>query len=119
VDPDARLAAELLGVGDWDEYLQAASELLLHLFPGGNVAWNDLDAGASRAEVGTHPEQPGDFSRIMLELWADHPIIISYVNERGDKVWEPRRLSEFVMIGSYTGPERIGRASPPPVSTGC
>ncbi|MCH6468911.1 helix-turn-helix transcriptional regulator [Sinomonas terrae] len=99
MEPRAQLAADLLGLPDHDEYLRAASELLFKLFPGENVAWNMLDAEAPSAEVRAYPGSPladADVARILLELWEDHPLVLSYLEARGEEIWSPRRLSDLV-----------------------
>jgi DNA-binding CsgD family transcriptional regulator len=97
MEPDAMLAGELLGLGGRGEYLRAASELLLELFPGENVAWNVLDVQAPSAEVRPYPDRPyPDVSQILLDVWEDHPLVRSYVGDGGAGVWQPRRLSDLV-----------------------
>lgn len=96
--PDAKLASELVGLSDRDEYLQAASELLLKIFPGENVAWNALDAQGPSVVVRVHPRNPfpEDSTGILLEIWEDHPLVRSYVADTDEGVWSPRRLSDLV-----------------------
>ncbi|WP_052207061.1 helix-turn-helix transcriptional regulator [Sinomonas humi] len=99
MEPHAQLAANLLELTDSDQYVRAASELLFKLFPGENVAWNVLDAAAPTAEVRVYPESPmadADVSRILLDLWEDHPLVLSYLEARGEEIWAARRLSDLV-----------------------
>ncbi|WP_334173492.1 response regulator transcription factor [Sinomonas sp.] len=102
MEPATELAADLVGLHGRDEYLRAASELLYKLFPGENVAWNVLDGDAPSAEVSVYPDCPlddADVARILLELWEDHPLVLSYVEARGEAIWSPRRLSDLVTDG--------------------
>lgn len=94
MEPDAKLATELVGLTDRDAYLRAASELLLNLFPSEHAAWNDVDAWAQESDVRAYPEHSGvDIPKMLLELYAEHPVVMSFQREPGDGL---RRLSDLV-----------------------
>lgn len=97
MEPDARLATELIGL-DPEEYLQAASELLQKLFPCENVVYNALDARAPTAKVRVYPDLPfpEHVADILPGIWNDHPLVLSYRGETGKGIWKPRRLSDLV-----------------------
>ncbi|UKA64512.1 response regulator transcription factor [Arthrobacter sp. FW306-04-A] len=94
MDPDAELAAELMHLSGRDEYLVAASELLLNLFPSEHAAWNDVDAWTQESDVRAYPEHSGvDIPKTLLELYAEHPVVMSFQREPSNGL---RRLSDLV-----------------------
>ncbi|MCH6468627.1 helix-turn-helix domain-containing protein [Sinomonas terrae] len=97
MEPAARLAAELAGLADRDEYLGAASEMLMKLFPSDHVVYNILDARSPSARVLSFPEyEDGNLSEAFLSVCDDHPIILSYLGDTTPGLWAPRRLSDLV-----------------------
>lgn len=98
MEPATKLAAELIGLRDPEEYLQAAGELLLKLFPCENVVYNVLDVRAPTADVHVLPAYPfpTHAADILPEIWNDHPLVLSYQHDTGDGIWTPRRLSDLV-----------------------
>ncbi|GAA5194226.1 hypothetical protein GCM10023346_21140 [Arthrobacter gyeryongensis] len=94
MEPDAKLATELVGLADRDAYLRAASELLLNLFPSEHAAWNDVDAWTQESGVRAFPEHSGvDIPKMLLELYAEHPIVMSFQRDPSDSL---RRLSDLI-----------------------
>ncbi|WP_138418712.1 hypothetical protein [Sinomonas gamaensis] len=94
MEPAADLAAQLNHLDGRDEYLRAASELLLRLFPSDHAAWNDVDARTRYSDVRVYPELTGvDIPKMLLDLFAVHPAVISFRREPSDGL---RRLSDLV-----------------------
>ena len=94
MEPDAKLASELVGLPGRDEYLEAAAELLLELLPSAHAAWNEVDAWTRHADVRAFPYHSGvDVRRMLLELYAEHPAVISFQRDPDDGL---RRLSDLV-----------------------
>ncbi|WP_255771648.1 response regulator transcription factor [Pseudarthrobacter sulfonivorans] len=94
MDPKAKLAAELVHLTERDEYLVAASELLLKLIPADHAAWNEVDPAAGQSDVRAFPEHSGiDIPKMLLELYAEHPIVVSFQREPSEPF---RRLSDLV-----------------------
>lgn len=97
MDLAADFAAQLVHLHDRDAYLGVASELLLKLFPSDHAAWISLDARAGTAEVATYPHYSGaDVSKILLDMYAEHPIVVSFQADSVDGDWRPRRLSDVI-----------------------
>lgn len=97
MDPVDDFAASLNNLGDRDSYLEAASQLLLKLFPSDHAAWTSLDAGAGTAEAVTYPHYSGaDVTKMLLEMYGEHPIAVSFQADSVNGVWRPRRLSDVI-----------------------
>ncbi|MCH6471177.1 hypothetical protein [Sinomonas terrae] len=97
MEPAAGLAAELAGLADRGEYLGAASEMLMKLFPSDHVVYNILDARTPSARVLSFPEyEDGNLSEAFLSVCDDHPILLSYLRDATPGLWAPRRLSDLV-----------------------
>jgi DNA-binding CsgD family transcriptional regulator len=96
MDPAADLAANLNNLSGRDAYLDAASQLLLKLFPSDHAVWNSLDAQSGAAEVVTYPlDARANVPKMLLEMYEDHPLVESLQRDtRGD--WPPRRLSDVI-----------------------
>jgi DNA-binding CsgD family transcriptional regulator len=97
MDPAADLAANLSNLSDREAYLDAASQLLLKLFPSDHAAWNSLDVGAGTAEVVTYPhDSRADVPKMMLEMYGEHPVISSLRPGTADGGLCSLRLSDFI-----------------------
>lgn len=96
MEPIADLA-QLGHLSDRTEYLGAAGELLLEMFPADSVGRIAVDPAAGTAEALVYPEHqraavPGGWR----ELWEDHPILLSCMRDTAAGMWRPRRLSDLV-----------------------
>lgn len=103
MEPSAELAAQLIHLPDRATYLQAANEVLAHLFPCDAVGWNAVDLTHSIAEVVGFPQNHyASDTELALELLAvadDHPMVLSYLSETVSNGFPcPRRLSDLVSI---------------------
>jgi DNA-binding CsgD family transcriptional regulator len=98
MDPAADLAANLNNLSDREAYLDAASQLLLTLFPSDHAAWNSLDLHAGTAKVVTYPYDPRspDVPKMMLDMHDEHPVITSLQADTVGRGLCPLRLSDFV-----------------------
>lgn len=94
MEPAADLAAQLARLPSRDAYLEATGQLLQTLFPSEVVAWNVLDTKAYHAEVVTFPELPSISPDVFLELYGDHPLVVSYLC--GPCGADIRRMSDLV-----------------------
>lgn len=97
MDPAADLAANLNNLGDRDTYLDAASQLLLKLFPSDHAAWNSLDAPAGTAEVAIYPDDsPANVPKMLLDMHSEHPLLASLQTDPVGGDPHPLRLSDFI-----------------------
>lgn len=98
MEPVADLAAQLTQLADRTAYLDAASELLLKMFPADSVARIEVDRQAGRADARTvySPDQPPGPPEGWHDLWDDHPILLSCLEDTTAGMWRPRRLSDLV-----------------------
>lgn len=94
MDPAADFAARLTRSPSRDVYLQATSELLMKLFPSDRVAWYAMDAKVQVAEAMTFPELPTVPAHVILDLYGDDPLIVSYLQVRCET--DVRRISDLV-----------------------
>lgn len=93
----SRHRASLNNLGDRDAYLDAASQLLLKLFPSDRAVWNSLDAPASTAEVITYPQESrANVPKMLLDMYGEHPLVASLQTETVGGNWRPRRLSDVI-----------------------
>lgn len=93
----ADLAGQLAQLADRSEYLSAASELLLKMFPADSVARIAVDPAAGAAHALAYPQHRRDaVPDEWHELWEDHPILVSCMRDAGAGMWAPRRLSDLV-----------------------
>ncbi|WP_285244538.1 helix-turn-helix transcriptional regulator [Pseudarthrobacter sp. fls2-241-R2A-127] len=89
-----KLAAELMHLPGQEEYLLAASDVLLKLVPSDHVAWNEVNPSAGYAEVRAYPDHSGiDIPKMLLELVGEHPVVASFKRHPHDSL---RRLSDVV-----------------------
>ncbi|MBT2549751.1 helix-turn-helix transcriptional regulator [Arthrobacter sp. ISL-65] len=96
MDLAADFAANLNGLASRDAYLDAASQLLLKLFPSDHAVWNSLDAPAGTADIVPYPYHVCDkLPTMLLDMYAEHPLVASLQTDtRGH--WPPRRLSDVI-----------------------
>jgi DNA-binding CsgD family transcriptional regulator len=93
--PVAELACQLNHLDTRDEYLRAATDLLMGLFPSDHIAWNGLDSGS--AEVVSYTDIAElDLAEKLIAASVDHPAVLSYMGETGPAMWLPRRISDLV-----------------------
>ncbi len=103
MEPYAEIVGELIHLPDRATYLQAANEILAHLFPCDAVGWNAVDLAHGTVEVIGFPQNHyGLDPELAMELLAvadDHPMILSYLNETvSNGLPCPRRLSDLLSI---------------------
>ncbi len=98
MDPIADLSAQLTRLGSHATYLDAASEMLLAMFPGDSVARIVVDMDRREADAhARYPEShPSGAAEGWHELWDDHPVLLSCINGYTPGMWQPRRLSDLV-----------------------
>lgn len=94
MEAHAKLAAELMHLPGQEEYVSAASELLLKLVPSDHVAWNEVDPAIGHSDVRVYPEHFGvDVPKMLLELVGEHPVVASFQRHPHESL---RRLSDVV-----------------------
>jgi len=98
MEPVADLAAQLTHLAGLTAYLDAASELLLKMFPADSVARIvvDTEGGMADAHARFTENQPPRATKGWHELWDDHPILLSCLKDKTPGMWQPRRLSDLV-----------------------
>ncbi|MGM7778835.1 hypothetical protein ACSVHC_22845 [Arthrobacter sp. KNU-44] len=97
MDPAADFAAQLNHLGDREAYLDAASQLLLKLFPSDHATWNSLDARAGHVEILAYPYYScPEVPKMLLERYDEHPLVVSFQADSVDGDWRPRRLSDVI-----------------------
>ncbi|MFC7848577.1 helix-turn-helix transcriptional regulator [Arthrobacter sp. NPDC057388] len=97
MDPAAEFAANLHGLVNRKAYLDAASQLLLRLIPSDHAAWGSLDVESGTAEVVPYPyESRADVSKMMLEMYGEHPVIGSLRTGNTGSDLQPLRLSDYI-----------------------
>jgi DNA-binding CsgD family transcriptional regulator len=98
VDRDGlELSYQAEGVADRDEYLRAASETLLRLLGGDTVLWNAVRLSDPAVEVVVHPLrglEAETLARQLSDVLGEHPMMPSYMSDRGPGLPAPRRLSD-------------------------
>src|SRR5687768_15366126 len=97
MDPAANLAANLTNLGDREIYLDAASQLLLKLFPSDHAVWNSLDARSGTAEVVPYPYHSCDnVPKMLVDMHREHPLLASLQTDTVVEDLHPLRLSDFI-----------------------
>jgi DNA-binding CsgD family transcriptional regulator len=85
------------GISDRGEYLRAASETLLGVLGGDTVLWNAVRLSDPAVEVVLHPVrgiEAETLGRQLTEVLGEHPMMPSYMADRGSELPAPRRLSD-------------------------
>ncbi len=85
------------GVVDRAEYLRAASEALLGVLGGDTVLWNAVRLSDPAVEVVLHPVRGVEaetLGRQLTDVLGEHPMMPSYMADRGSGLPAPRRLSD-------------------------
>jgi DNA-binding CsgD family transcriptional regulator len=98
MEPVADLGAQLTHLAGRTAYLDAASELLLKMFPADSVARIvvDTEGGMADAHARYAENRPPGATEGWHELWDDHPILLSCLKDTTTGMWQPRRLSDLV-----------------------
>jgi len=99
MEPVADLATQLTQLADRAAYLDAASELLLKMFPADSVARITVnpEAGTADARAFFSGNRPAGVPEGWHDLWGDHPILLSCLKDASAGIWpRPLRLSDLV-----------------------
>ncbi|WP_052207208.1 response regulator transcription factor [Sinomonas humi] len=96
MDPSADLAAQLNHLPDRGTYLKAASDMLAAIFPSNVVSRVSLDVSEHASEIRSYPnDHPfGKQADRLIDVYADHPMRISFLDDSLPDVWRPRRISD-------------------------
>ena len=91
------LSYQAEGVVDRGEYLRAASDTLLAVLGGDTVLWNAVSLAEPAVEVVLHPVrgiEAETLGRQLTDVLGEHPMMPSYMADRGNDLPAPRRLSD-------------------------
>jgi len=91
------LSYQAQGVVDRAEYLRAASETMLGVLGGDTVLWNSVSLSDPEVEVVLHPVrgiEAETLGRQLTDVLEEHPMMPSYMADRGSGLPAPRRLSD-------------------------
>lgn len=91
------LSYQAEGIVDRSEYLRAASETLLGVLGGDTVLWNAVSLSDPAVEVVIHPVRGLEAERLgrqLTDVLGEHPMMPSYLADRGSGLPTPRRLSD-------------------------
>lgn len=91
------LSYQAEGIVDRSEYLPAAAGTLLGVLGGDVVLWNAVSLAAPAVEIAVHPVtglETEIIGRRLTEVLDEHPLLPSYLAERGVGLPAPRRLSD-------------------------
>lgn len=95
-----RLSYELQSLGDRQQFLDAALDLLSRLIPSDAVAWNAVDEASRTVEICGNPSEVYDdpMWASRMSMLHDNPMVRSYLDAPPGHRLMPRRMSDIVTM---------------------